>query len=107
MTGDDQTQARQSAVFAHARDVLALRVAGEVVLLRMDDEAVTENTGLRGLNDSAAAAWDLVDGRRSLADVVAYLEQAYSVRGDDLLGEIAALFEQLSAAGFLVAVDAG
>lgn len=56
--------------------------------------------GLVGLNPTGAEILGLCDGVRSLADIVAALEQRYGVTGLD--GDVAAFLDGLAAKGLVV-----
>ena len=56
--------------------------------------------GLVGLNPTGAEILGLCDGVRSLADIVAAMEQRYGVTGLD--GDVAAFLDGLAAKGLVV-----
>lgn len=47
------------------------------------------------LNPTAAAALDLIDGRRTVADIIACLVQAFEIREDDARADVGSLFDRL------------
>ena len=80
-------------------DVVAREIEGEIIIVPlvagigdMEDELFT-------LNDTGKAIWDQLDGRRSLADVVAALTPEFEDAEDgaierDVLGLVAELVER-------------
>ena len=47
------------------------------------------------LNPSAAAALDLVDGRRTVADIVTCLVESFEIGEDDARADVGSLFDRL------------
>jgi pyrroloquinoline quinone biosynthesis protein D len=47
------------------------------------------------LNPSAAAALDLIDGRRTVADIITCLVQAFEIGEDDARADVGSLFDRL------------
>ncbi len=47
------------------------------------------------LNPSAAAALDLIDGRRTVADIVACLVESFEIGEDDARADVGSLFDRL------------
>ncbi|MBK7862748.1 MAG: PqqD family protein [Archangiaceae bacterium] len=66
-----------------------------VELEYVGEEAVmldAHGTVARGLNASAARVWELIDGRRSVAEILAALPA--EATGEQVLGFLQALFER-------------
>ena len=82
------------ATVLHLRsDIRHTRVGGEGVVLRQDDAEVLV------VNDVAARVIELLDGSRSLADIVETLQQEYDIDADTLAADIAAYGRDLTEAG--------
>jgi pyrroloquinoline quinone biosynthesis protein D len=47
------------------------------------------------LNGSAAAALDLVDGQRTVADIIACLVETFDIGEDDARADVGSLFDRL------------
>lgn len=75
-------------------------VDGEVLLIDMDGGE------LFAMDGTAAAAWRLMDGERSLADIAAALGTHFAGDPQVIVRDCAALVDELAAAG-LVAAPAG
>jgi hypothetical protein len=54
-----------------------------------------------GLNPTAAAVWDLIDGSRDAASIAAILAEAAGVEPAQTTGEVRQLLESLRDAGFV------
>ncbi len=85
-------------VYRPSDDVVAREIEGEIIIVPlvagigdMEDELFT-------LNDTGKAIWDKLDGRRSLADVVAELTPEFAAEDGaierDVLGLVAELVER-------------
>ena len=55
------------------------------------------------LRDTARAVWQLIDGRRDRAGILAALAQDYEVAADTLAADVDAFLAELRAAGLLAA----
>ena len=86
-------------VYKPSGDVVAREIEGEIIIVPlvagigdMEDELFT-------LNDTGKAIWDQLDGKRSLAGVVAAIEAEFEEAEDgaierDVLGLVAELVER-------------
>ncbi len=63
--------------------------------------------GALALNATAAAALDLVDGRRSVGEIAALLAQEFDVLPERARAEVEALFARLTERRFVVMRSAG
>ena len=71
---------------------------------RIDDEIVVMNLSngdFYSLRDSGAAIWDLIDGTRDRAAVLADLARDYDTAESDLAVELDAFLAELRGAGLL------
>ena len=71
---------------------------------RIDDEIVIMNLAsgdFFSLTDSAAAIWDLLDGSRNRAAVLAALADAYDAPQADLATDVDAFLGELRAGGLI------
>ena len=71
---------------------------------RIDDEIVIMNLSsgdFFSLQDSAAAIWDLLDGSRDRAAVLAALADGYDAAGADLARDLDAFLGELRAGGLI------
>jgi hypothetical protein len=59
------------------------------------------------LNEAASAIWKLCDGTRSVEELVALLEQAYSDPTHDFAGDVHAALASLFAEGVLKWIEVG
>lgn len=83
---------------------------GKGVKLRHDPDGsamLLVPEGALVLNTSAAAALRLVDGERSLGEIVASVVGEFDVTGNQARDEVNALFDRLERRGLLVLRQAG
>ena len=81
-------------------------IANPVVVLReeFDDWAVLFNpdtAGAAGINPVGVAVWKLMDGRRSLEEIVAEIRERFSEVPDAATEEVAAFVKDLADKGFV------
>jgi hypothetical protein len=83
-----------------AEAITSVELDGEVVLY--DDRTL----GLHLLNDTAASAWLLADGSRTVDAIVDQLSAAYGVDVDAIHDQVVGLVRELGSQGLLDGVDA-
>lgn len=81
-------------------------VANPVAVLReeFDDWAVLFNPDTAdavGINPVGAAAWKLMDGKRTVEEIVAELKESFSEVPDNVLEELTTFIDQLAEQGFV------
>ncbi|MGD0998791.1 MAG: PqqD family protein [Thermoleophilia bacterium] len=91
-------------VYRPSDDVVAREIEGEIIIVPlvagigdMEDELFT-------LNDTGKAIWDKLDGRRSLADVVAELTPEFAAEDGAIERDVLGLVGELVERRMLVAV---
>ncbi len=95
---DFQSTWEAASVPHHAAGVEASRVGGELVVL--DAEGRT----LRGLNGTAARAWELVDGRRSAHEIASVVAREFDAGAvEPVLVDLLGFFGAMSRRGLLQA----
>lgn len=83
--------------------------AADVVARRVGDEAVLLHTGTENyftLNEVAARAWELIDGQRSVEDIIDLLLHEYDVPREQLAADVGELLAAMDAQQLLVWRDA-
>lgn len=78
-----------------ADNYIATDVDGEIVLIGLDKGE------LYAIKDTGRAIWELIDGKRDRAQIVAELKRTYDVDQATLEADLDALLSDLSDAGFL------
>jgi hypothetical protein len=64
-------------------------IAGEAVILSLDTKV------LRGLNDVGSRVWDLIDGRRTVSDIVDVIVEEFDVPRAQAAEDVEAFARQL------------
>jgi pyrroloquinoline quinone biosynthesis protein D len=80
--------------------VLAQEAQGQTVLLRLDDG------GYYALDEVGAAVWELCDGTRSVADIVAALGEQFDAPEMTIRADVLEFVEELRDERLLVAAGA-
>ncbi len=60
-----------------------------------------DTAGSLALNHSACRIWSLVDGRRSVAQIIGGVAHAYAVPAEQIRAEVLAFLALLASAGFI------
>ena len=85
-----------SMCLAKNKDVVSQRVKDQTVLFHLD------RGDYFALNAVGAQAWDLLDGKRTVADISAQLSEEYDAPAEVIASDVHSLFENLTKAGLLV-----
>jgi hypothetical protein len=72
-------------------------IAGEAVILSLDTKV------LRGLNPVGSRVWDLIDGQRTLDDIVAIIVAEFDVTPPQALTDVQAFVRELIDKGLAAA----
>jgi hypothetical protein len=64
-------------------------IAGEAVILSLDTKV------LRGLNDVGSRVWDLIDGQRTVSDIIDVIVEEFDVPRAQAAGDVEAFARQL------------
>ena len=86
--------------YARAPDVLCREIAGEHILVPCSDaEGSTEH--IYHLNEVAATMWTLLDGHRSLRQVVDAITSTYDVTPEDAERDLLLYIAELKSSGLV------
>jgi hypothetical protein len=81
-------------VYAHSQDFVHRQVAGEFLLIPIRRH-LTEVNALYVLNETGAAFWRRIDGKRSVREILNDLAEDYDVTGERLEKDFDALISDL------------
>jgi hypothetical protein len=81
-------------------NVVTREIAGERILVPIRKQ-VADMAAIYVLNETGARIWNLLDGQRSLADIVEILVQEYLVESDTVQADIVEIVDQLRDLGML------
>ena len=90
-------------IYRHNPDMVFREVAGEMILVPVHRRAGEEDS-IYVLNDTAARAWELIDGSRTLGSVVDVMLDEFDTDRDTLLRDLGDWLEEMLEAGTLEAV---
>lgn len=83
-----------TAIYSKHPDYVQRDVAGECILVPIR-RTLTEANSIYVLNETGAALWNRIDGRRTTQDIVADFCNEYAVATDQLAKDFAALLDDL------------
>ena len=90
-----------ASVLALSDDVVSRTIDGELVIVPLE-AGVGDADALFTLNDTGAAVWELLDGERTLADVVDVVGRRFDVPRAEVEGDVLEFAADLIARGFAV-----
>jgi hypothetical protein len=91
-----QSNIKQAAIpLANPAAICRALPGGEAVLVNMD------TAGSLALNHTGFAVWQLVDGRRTVAEIIAAVSRQFSDAPANVAEDVVALLEELAADGFI------
>lgn len=83
-----------SSIFQKDPMMVSRQVVGEVILVPIRQN-VGDLESIYTLNETAARAWDLVDGQRSVAKIADQIAVEFDVEGEQAQHDLLELFAQL------------
>lgn len=97
---------RMEAVYLPSDDVVAREIEGELIIVPLVAGIGDLEDELYTLNETGKAIWDRLDGRATLADVVAALPEEYEARPGEIERDVRGLVEELVRRNMLVEASA-
>lgn len=97
---------RMEAVYLPSDDVVAREIEGELIIVPLVAGIGDLEDELYTLNETGKAIWDRLDGRATLADVVAALTEEYEARPGEIERDVRGLVEELVRRNMLVEASA-
>lgn len=89
------------AVYSKNPDVVFRKIAGECILVPIKNN-IGDMEAIYTLNEVAARAWELVDGRRSLKEIGEEIGNEFDVPPEVAAADLSELFSQLGKAGTVI-----
>jgi hypothetical protein len=82
-------------------DIVFRKVAGECILVPLVASAA-EVESIFNLNETGAAIWDKVDGKKSIKDIVAEIRGGYEVEGNQLERDVISFVDEMTEAKLIL-----
>ncbi len=86
---------QSNRVYAPSEDVVAREIEGELIIVPLVAGIGDLEDELFTFNETGKAIWDLLDGKRSLDEVVAALSEKYEAPPQEIEGDVLGLVEEL------------
>ena len=90
--------------FAHSDQVASRKIADEILLVPIRSSA-QEKLGVYTLNGTGVAIWELIDGQRSLFEVVDEVVERFEVEREQALKDTQTFCQDLLSFGAIVEVE--
>jgi hypothetical protein len=93
----------RDAAYARSGDIVAREIQGVLVIVPVTSGIGDLEEELFTLNETAKSIWDMLDGRRTVSEIVAELAADYEVSSEDLYADVVGLLEELIGRKLVVA----
>ncbi len=94
---------KRDGVYATSGDVVAREIQGVMVIVPITSGIGDMEEELFTLNDTGKAIWDMLDGHRTVNDIVSALAGEYDVPVEEMQADVTGLLEELVARKLVVA----
>ena len=94
-----RTSGRGAVTVTKAPTTASRIIEGEAVILSLDSKV------LRGLNPVGSRAWELIDGRRSVDEIVGAIVKEFDVEPGRAAEDVGAFVQELLDKGLVVRVE--
>ena len=94
----------RDTAFARSDDIVAREIQGVLVIVPVTSGIGDLEEELFTLNDTAKSIWDLLDGHRTVDEIVRELSAEYEVSADELAANVVGLLQELVGRKLVVAV---
>jgi hypothetical protein len=91
-------------VYAVSDDVVAREIEGEIIIVPLVAGIADLEDELFTLNETGKAIWELLDGRRSLQEVIRQLSEEYQAEPEQIQNDVLGLVRELWRRGMIVEV---
>jgi hypothetical protein len=87
-------------VYQRSESLVTRDLAGEKIIVPVRGK-VGDLSGIYTLNSVANDIWSLLDGKRTVGEIVRLLEQDYDVDSSTLISDVSRLLDELSSEGLV------
>ena len=91
--------------FAPSEDVVAREIEGEFIIVPLTDGIGDMEEELYSMNETGLAIWKCLDGKTTLAQVVAKLSEQYSASSGEIEQDVLGLVDELAKRKIIVEVS--
>lgn len=85
----------RDSAYARSNDIVAREIQGVLVIVPVTSGIGDLEEELFTLNDTAKSIWDMLDGRRTVNEIVMELATKYEVSAEELAADVVGLLEEL------------
>jgi hypothetical protein len=84
-----------SSIFKHAETIVAREIEGELIIIPLSSGVGNMEEELYSLNESGKAIWNLLDGSKSLSQIVKTLQEEYDAPATAISEDVESLIAEL------------
>ena len=91
------------AIYRKDDSIVSRRIEDEVILVPIR-QSVADMESIYTLNEVGAHIWEQIDGRRTMAEILALVVEEFEVTGEEARKDLEEFISQLSAIGAITEV---
>jgi hypothetical protein len=104
--GFQMTDIHLNNIYIHSDDVVARKIEGELIIVPLVAGIGDLEDELYTLNDTGKAIWDQLDGKMTLGEIIATLDQDYDAPPGEIEQDVIGLVQELVRRRMLIEVAA-
>jgi hypothetical protein len=86
---------RLDIIYTHSDDVVAREIDGSLIIVPLTSGVGDMEDDLFSLNETGTEIWSLLDGRKTIKEVVAVLEKKYQAESGEIERDILGIVTEL------------
>ncbi len=85
---------KMDAIFRKSENIVSRKIGDECILVPVV-ASVADVESIFSLNETGGVVWDLIDGKRSLRDIVAIIDEEFETVGQDVEADLISLIQEM------------
>jgi hypothetical protein len=82
-------------IFAHSNDVVAREIDGMLIIVPLTSGVGDMEDDLFSMNETGTAIWNMLDGRKTMKEIIAGLKKEYVAGPDEIARDIIGIVDEL------------
>jgi hypothetical protein len=97
---------RMDTVLAHSSDVVSREIDGALIIVPLTSGVGDMEDDLFSMNESGTEIWKMLDGKRTLQEIVDVLARQYQAESEEIAQDVAGIVTELLKRKMLVEASA-
>jgi hypothetical protein len=86
---------RMDAVFSHSSDVVSREIDGALIIVPLTSGVGDMEDDLFSMNESGTEIWNMLDGKKTVNEVVGALARQYRAEAGEIEADVAGILKEL------------